>query len=150
MTVTISQNNKAFYDYFIGEIYEVGIVLNGSEVKSLRKNRGVNLPASYVSDKNCELFLLNLHIPEYTEANRFNHLTIRTRKLLLHKREIKKLMGLITRQGMTIVPLKLYFNEKNIVKLSIATAKGKKNYDKRETIKRREWERKKNRFIENA
>lgn len=143
----VAQNNKAHYEYFIETIYEAGIVLQGTEVKSLRKGGNTSLLESHVTVERDELFLLNMNIPEYTEASRFNHYARRPRKLLLHRYEIKKLIGFITKKGMTVIPLKVYFDNDNIVKITIAVAKGKKIHDKRETIKAREWERNKNRLI---
>jgi SsrA-binding protein len=142
----IAQNKRAYHDYFIDEVYEAGIVLRGTEVKSLRNGRITLTEAHAGTDKN-EIFIYNIHIPEYTEANRFNHHPKRPRKLLLKRREIKKLIGLITRRGLTLVPLKIYFNERNKVKIALAVARGKKLHDKRETIKQREWDRRKNRMM---
>lgn len=146
----IAQNHRAYYEYFVEEVCEAGLVLQGTEVKSLRKGVGVALVEAHAVAKDGELFLLNLNIPEYTEANRFNHYAKRPRKLLLHKREIKKLSGLITRKGMTLIPIKLYFNHRNIVKVTIAVGKGKKMHDRREAIKSREWERRKTRIMKNG
>lgn len=139
---SISQNNRTYYDYFIEDIYEAGIVLTGTEVKSLRRGK-VSIAEAHVDEINGEIFLLNANIPEYTEANRYNHYPKRPRKLLLYAKEINKLIGLIKRKGYTLVPIRMYFNKKNKVKVAIGLGKGKKNYDKRETIKQREWERQK-------
>ncbi len=133
----ISYNSKALHDYSIEDIYEAGIVLKGTEVKSLRRFK-TNLGDSHASIDDGEIFIHNLHIPEYTEANRFNHYPKRPRKILLKKTQIKKLIGLTQRKGMTLIPLQFYFNRKNIAKLVLAVAKGKKQYDKRESIKKRD------------
>ena len=138
----ISQNNRAYYNYFIEDTYEAGIVLTGTEVKSLRHGK-VSIAEAHADEINGEIFLLNANISEYTEANRYNHYPKRSRKLLLHAKEIHKLIGLIKRKRYTLVPITMYFNKKNKVKVVIGLGKGKKNYDKRETIKQREWERKK-------
>lgn len=129
-------NRKARYDYEIIDTYEAGIVLTGTEVKSIRQGKA-NLKDSYAIYKNGELFLLNMHISEYKEGNIFNHNETRTRKLLMHKKEIYKLRDSIDREGNTLVPVKLYIKGNN-VKILIALAKGKKSYDKRETIKERD------------
>ena len=133
----ISYNSKALYEYAVEEIYEAGIVLKGTEVKSLRRFKA-SLGDSHASIDDTEVFIHNLHIPEYTEANRFNHYPKRPRKILLKRTQIKKLIGLTQRKGMTLIPLKFYFNRHNIAKLVLAVAKGKKQYDKRESIKKRE------------
>lgn len=140
MTNVIVTNKKAAYDYFILSKYEAGIVLQGSEIKSIH-NHAVNLKDSYVVIKNQEVFILNMHIAEYSHGNLFNHDPFRTRKLLLHKKEILKMQLKIKQEGFTLIPTKLYFNEKGKVKVEIALAKGKKLYDKRETIKQREQKR---------
>ena len=140
MTNVIVTNKKAVYDYFILSKYEAGIVLQGSEIKSIR-NHAVNLKDSYVVIKNQEVFILNMHIAEYSHGNLFNHDPFRTRKLLLHKKEILKMQLKIKQEGFTLIPTKLYFNEKGKVKVEIALAKGKKLYDKREAIKQREQKR---------
>ena len=132
-------NKKAYHDYFILETYEAGIVLQGTEVKSIRVN-GANIKDSYAIIKNGEVFLLNMHISHYELGNIFNHDETRTRKLLLNKREIKKIKDKIDLDGNTLVPLKLYFKNGK-AKILIGVAKGKKNYDKRETIKERDIKR---------
>lgn len=142
----VVQNRKARHDYHILEVYEAGIALHGTEVKSLRHNEA-NLGDSYADEKNGEIFLLNAYIPEFKEANRFNHITRRDRKLLLRSREIKKLLGQVRTKGMTLVPLSIYFNNRNLAKVELAVCKGKKEYDKRETIKQRDWERQKARVL---
>lgn len=133
------QNRKAKYDYEIIDTYEVGIVLMGTEIKSIRKG-AANLKDSYAIIKNEEVYLLNMHISKYKEGNIFNHDETRTRKLLLHKKEIKKIKTKLEQEGMTLVPIKLYF-QKNKAKILLGLAKGKKNYDKRESIKKKDIER---------
>lgn len=132
-------NKKAYHDYFILETYEAGIVLQGTEIKSIRVN-GANIKDSYAIVKNGEVFLLNMHIRHYEQGNIFNHDETRTRKLLLNKKEIKKIKDKIDLEGNTLVPLKLYFKNGK-AKILIGIAKGKKNYDKRETIKERDIKR---------
>ena len=135
----ICQNKKAFHNYFIEETYQAGISLLGSEVKSLREGK-VNLGDSHGDIKRSEVFLVDAHINPYPQANRLNHDPLRTRKLLLHKREIKRLIGKVEQRGYTLIPLKLYFvNGK--VKVDLGLAKGKKLYDKRETLKKKMMER---------
>lgn len=129
-------NRKAKYDFQILETYEAGIVLTGTEVKSIRLGKA-NLKDSYAIYKNGEIFLLNMHISEYKEGNIFNHDETRTRKLLLHKKEIYKLRDSVEKEGNTLIPIKLYFKGNN-AKILIGLAKGKKMYDKRETIKKRD------------
>ena len=129
-------NRKANYDYEIIDTYEAGVVLTGTEIKSIRLGR-ITLKDSYAIIKNNEIFLLNVHISSYEQGNRFNHDELRTRKLLLHKKEIIKLKEKIDKEGFTIIPLKLYF-VKGKVKILLGLAKGKKNYDKREAIKKKE------------
>tara|TARA_B100001123_G_C14908829_1_gene866911 strand:- start:3 stop:473 length:471 start_codon:yes stop_codon:yes gene_type:complete len=141
----ISVNRKARFNYFFEESYEAGIVLMGSEVKSLRDGR-VNISESYAFDHNGELYLVNSHIPLYKESSYNNHNPLRNRKLLLNKKEINKLLGRINREGFTLIPTKLYF-KKGKAKIEIAVAKGKKQYDKRETKKRRDWDREKARYF---
>src|SRR5246500_650783 len=136
----IADNRKARFNYEIGEVIEAGIALTGTEVKSLRNGRA-NIAESYADARSGEIWLVNANIPEYQQAARFNHAPKRPRKLLLHKRQIRKLAGAVEREGMTIVPLKLYFNDKGRAKLEIALARGKKLHDKRETEKRRDWDR---------
>lgn len=132
-------NRKANYDYEIIDTYEAGVVLTGTEIKSIRLGR-ITLKDSYAIIKNNEIFLLNVHISSYEQGNRFNHDELRTRKLLLHKKEIIKLKEKIDKEGFTIIPLKLYF-VKGKVKILLGLAKGKKNYDKREAIKKKDIER---------
>ena len=132
-------NKKARFDYFIEDEYEAGIVLKGTEIKSIRKG-SANLKDSYAIIRNDEIFLLNMFISPYNEGNRFNHEETRTRKLLLNKKEIKKIKNKLEIEGYTLVPIKLYFKN-NKAKILLGIAKGKKNYDKRETIKKRDQER---------
>lgn len=129
-------NRKARYDYEIEETYEAGIVLTGTEIKSIRNGK-VNIKDSYAIIRNDEIYLLNTHISLYDEGNRFNHEEIRTRKLLLHKKEILKLKNKVDLEGYTLIPLKIYF-VKSKAKVLIGLAKGKKNFDKRESIKKRD------------
>jgi SsrA-binding protein len=145
---TAAFNRRARYDYEIKETFEAGIVLMGSEVKSIRGGH-ISLSESYADFKGGELFLVNCQISEYKQANRFNHEPKRPRKLLLHAKQIKRLYGQIKRDHMTLIPLSLYFNKRGIVKLEIGIAKGKKQYDKRETEKQRDWQRQKSRVMKN-
>ena len=137
----ISNNRKARFNYFFKEFFEAGIVLFASEVKSLRQGKA-NISESYASDDKGEIYLLNSHIPSYKESSYNNHDPRRNRKLLLNKREINKLIGRVNREGFTLIPTKLYF-KKGKAKVEIAVAKGKKQYDKRHTKKKREWNREK-------
>ena len=141
----ISNNRKARFNYFFKEFYEAGIVLLGSEVKSLRDGKA-NISESYAFDDNGEIFLVNSHIPSYKESSYNNHDPKRNRKLLLNKKEINKLLGKINREGLTLIPTRLYF-KKGKAKVEIAVAKGKKQYDKRQTKKKRDWNREKARFF---
>ena len=138
-------NRKARYDYEIEDEYEAGIVLTGTEIKSIRNGKA-NIKDSYAIIKNNEAYLLNTHISEYTEGNRFNHDETRTRKLLLHKKEIYKLRDKLEIEGYTLVPLKIYF-VKGRAKVLIGVAKGKKNYNKKETIKERDIKREQDRYM---
>lgn len=144
----VSQNKKAFHDYFILETYEAGIVLQGTEIKSIRKG-SVNLKDSFIRIKNDEAFIENMHIAPYEQGNRFNHEPLRTRKLLLHKKQIKKLQKEIKENGLTIVPTKLYFNTSKL-KVEIALARGKKLYDKRQDLKAKDAKRDVERALKNA
>ena len=141
-----AENRKARFEYAIADTFEAGIALQGSEVKSLRAGKAT-IGESYAAEKNGELFLVNAYIPEYLEAHQFNHETKRPRKLLLHRRQVDKLVGAVQREGMTIVPLKIYFNDRGRAKVEIALAKGKNVADKRETAKKRDWEREKSRLL---
>ena len=142
----VADNRKARFNYAIGETFEAGIALTGSEVKSMRAGKA-NIAESYAGARDGELWLLNSNISEYKQAGRFNHAPKRPRKLLLHKRQINKLIGAVEREGMTVVPLKIYFNDKGRAKVEIALAKGKKLHDKRETEKKRSWERERGRLL---
>ena len=142
----VAENRKARFNYQIGEAVEAGIALTGTEVKSLRQSRA-NIAESYVSPEGGEIWLINANIPEYLQGNRFNHQPRRARKLLLHKRQANRLIGAVQREGMTIVPLRLYFNERGRAKVEIALAQGKKVHDKRETEKARDWQREKGRLM---
>jgi SsrA-binding protein len=143
----VADNRKARYNYEIGEVFEAGIALTGTEVKSLRTGRST-IAESYASvDKRGEIWLVNANIPEYLAGNRFNHEPKRLRKLLLKQREIAKLSQGVQREGMTIVPLKLYFNAQGRAKVEIALGKGKQLHDKRETEKQRDWNREKGRLL---
>jgi SsrA-binding protein len=135
----ICQNRKAFHNYYIEETVQAGVSLLGSEVKSLREGK-VNLGDSYGDIKRSEVFLVDAHISPYPQANRLNHNPLRTRKLLLHKKEIKRLIGKVEQRGYTLIPLKLYFVDGR-VKVDLALAKGKKLFDKRETLKKKTMER---------
>ena len=141
----ISNNRKARFNYFFKEFFEAGIVLKGSEVKSLREGKA-NISESYAFDLNGEIFLVNSHIPTYKESSYNNHNPKRDRKLLLNKKEINKLMGRVNREGLTLIPTKLYF-KRGKAKVEIAVAKGKKQYDKRLVKKKRDWDREKARFF---
>jgi SsrA-binding protein len=140
------QNRKASFNYFFEETYEAGIELLGPEVKSLRSGKA-NISESYAIDQEGEIFLNNSFIPTYNQSSYNNHEPRRLRKLLLKKKEINKLIGKVNRDGYSIVPLKIYFNNKGIAKILIALAKGKKNHDKRETKKNRDWNREKARVF---
>jgi SsrA-binding protein len=142
----VADNRKARHEYFIEDTVEAGIMLEGSEVKSLR-NGEATIAESYAEIVEGEMFLVNAYIPMYQEAGRFNHETHRPRKLLLHKREIERLGGQIKKAGMTIVPLRLYFNKDGRAKLELGVAKGKKLHDKRQTSKDRDWKRQQGRLL---
>ena len=144
--LVVAQNRKARHNYFIEETFEAGLALTGTEVKSLRGGRST-IAESYVTEEGGEAWLVNANIPEYASGNRFNHEPRRPRKLLLHRKQINKLMGAVDRDGMTLIPLKLYFNERGRAKLLLAVAKGKKLHDKRETEKKRDWGREKGRLL---
>jgi SsrA-binding protein len=137
---TIATNRKAYHDFHIEEKFEAGVVLSGTEVKSLREGKA-NLKESYARIKDGEIFLVNAHISPYTCGNIYNHEPKRERKLLMHKREIDRLYGKVRERGYTLVPLSLYFNERNRVKVEFGLAKGKTSFDKREDIKRRDEKR---------
>ena len=143
----VCQNKKAYVDYFIDETIEAGIVLTGTEVKSLREGKA-NLKDSYVIIKDGEAFLLNCHISPYSHGSIYNHDPLRTRKLLLHKKEIERLRGKTQQQGYTLIPLKIYFKG-HYVKVEIALARGRKKYEKRDIIKKKEAQREIERAIKN-
>ncbi len=142
----VAENRKARFNYAIEDTFEAGIALTGTEVKSIRNGK-TTIAESYADTKGGEVWLINCNIPEYLQANQFNHEPKRPRKLLLHRKQINKLMGAIEREGMTLVPLKLYFNERGRAKLQLALAKGKKLHDKRDTEKKRDWSREKGRIL---
>jgi len=144
----VADNRRARFNYEIGETFEAGIALTGTEVKALRQGKAT-IAESYADTRAGELWLVNANIPEYLQGGRFNHAPKRPRKLLLHKHQINKLAGAVDREGMTIVPLKLYFNEKGRAKLEIAVARGKKLHDKRETERKRSWDRERGRLLRN-
>ena len=145
--VTIAHNRRVKFDYEILSEFEAGIVLHGTEVKSLRLGQ-VSINEAYVKDKDGEIFLINANIQEYSQAGRyFQHDAARPRKLLLNKREINKLIGGVQKEGLTIVPIKMFFNDKGMAKISIALARGKKLHDKRQTTKERDWNRSKARLL---
>ncbi len=135
-----AQNRKARHDYFIEDTLEAGLALLGTEVKSLRQGRA-SIGESFAGEQGGELYLFNAFIPEYEAANRFNHAPRRARKLLVRRREANRLLGAVQREGMTLVPLSIYFNERGIAKVQLGLAKGKRKSDKRETAKRRDWQR---------
>ena len=143
---TVAENRKARFAYEILDTIEAGLVLTGTEVKALRLGQA-NIQESYASSEGGEIWLINAYIPEYTEGNRFNHEPRRRRKLLLNKREMAKLMQGVEREGMTMVPLRVYFNDRGRAKRVLATARGKKLHDKRETEKQRDWNRQKSRLL---
>lgn len=143
---TVAENRRARYEYELIETYEAGLVLLGSEVKSLRMGKAA-IQDAFADVKKGEIWLRQCNITALPAANRFNHDPMRPRKILLRKTEIRKLIGKVQEKGLTLVPLKLYFNEKNIAKITIALGKGKKTHDKRETIKQRDWSRNKQRIL---
>ena len=147
---TIAENRKARHEYTIEEEFEAGLVLTGTEVKALRAGKA-NIAESYASPENgdagVELWLINSNIPEYKQGNRENHAPRRPRKILLHKREVNRLVGAVERKGYTIVPLRLYFNDRGLAKLKIGLAKGKALHDKRAAAKDRDWGRQKQRLL---
>jgi SsrA-binding protein len=141
-----AQNRKARHNYFIDEVFEAGIMLAGTEVKSLRQGKA-NIGDAYATDKGGEIWLFNVNIPEYNSGGYTRHEEKRARKLLLKKREISKLLGAVQRDGMTLVPLSIYFNPRGIAKVELGLARGKKKYDKRETEKKRDWSKQKQRLL---
>ena len=142
----VAENRRARYDYFVEERFECGIQLTGTEVKSLRHGEG-SIAESYAAVEGEEVWLINSHIPEYSHGNRLNHQPRRQRKLLLKGREIAKLQGAVARQGLTLVPLSIYFNSRGRAKVELALARGKKVHDKRETVKERDWKREQARLM---
>ncbi len=146
MTKLIAENRRARFDYFLEETFEAGLVLTGSEVKALRLGKA-NIAESYAGADGSQLSLVNAYIPEYGPANRFNHEPKRPRRLLLHRKQIDKLLGAVRRDGRTIVPTKLYWNDKGVAKLELALAKGKSAPDKRHTEAERDWKREQGRLM---
>ena len=142
----IADNRKARHNYEFVETFEAGLQLSGTEVKSLRNGKA-NIAESYATEEKGEIWLINSYVPEYLQANQFNHNPRRRRKLLLHKKEVSKLIGAVQRDGMSIVPNRLYFNERGKVKIQIVLAKGRKAHDKREVSKKRDWQREKARLM---
>ena len=142
----VAENRQARFHYAIEDSIEAGISLTGTEVKSIRNGKST-IAESYADPKNGEIWLINATIPEYLQANRFNHEPKRPRRLLMHRKQIDKWMHAVNREGMTLVPLRMYFNERGVVKLQIGLAKGKKLHDKRESEKQRDWNREKGRLL---
>jgi SsrA-binding protein len=143
---TVAENRRARFEYFIEQTYEAGLALTGTEVKSLRFGEG-SIAEAYAEVKENGVWLVNANIPEFSHGNRYNHEPKRPRKLLLHEREINKLHGAVAREGMTLVPLSIYFNGRGRAKVELALAKGKKTHDKRESIKERDWKREQGRIL---
>ncbi|MGQ5701966.1 SsrA-binding protein SmpB [Sandaracinobacteroides sp. A072] len=142
----VAENRRARYEYGIEDVYDAGIVLTGTEVKSLRFGEGT-IAESYAEVKDGEIWLINANIPEFAQGNRFNHEPKRPRKLLLTQREIARLHGAVARQGMTLVPLSIYFNDRGRAKVELALAKGRKLHDKREAAKEKDWKREQARLL---
>ena len=145
-TGTVAKNRRARFDYAIEDTLECGLVLTGTEVKAMRAGK-LNISDAYVGPKDGELFLMNAHVGEYKNAGRFQHEPKRARKILVHRRERDRLIGAAKREGMTLVPLSIYFNKRGIAKLSLGLAKGKKTVDKRRDIADRDWKRRQSRLI---
>lgn len=143
---TVAENRRARYEYFLEEFFEAGIALTGTEVKSLRFGEG-SIAESYAEVKDDQVWLINANVPEFSHGNRFNHEPKRPRKLLLHEREINKLRNAVQREGMTLIPLAIYFNPRGRAKVELALAKGKKLHDKRSTEKERDWKREQSRLL---
>ena len=141
-----AQNRKARHDYFIDENIEAGLVLQGSEVKSLRSGQG-SLVDAWAGEKDNELWMYSAYIPQYESAHEPNYISRRPRKILLHKREMNRLLASIKREGVTLVPLSIYFNNRGIAKVDLGIARGKRKYDKRQTEKKRDWERQRSRLL---
>ena len=142
----VADNRKARFNYEFVETFEAGLQLTGTEVKSLREGKAT-IAESYASDEGDEIYLINAYIPEYLQGNRFNHEPRRPRRLLLHRRQINKLIGSIQREGMTLIPTKVYFNDRGRAKVELALARGKKLHDKRATERARDWQRDKARLL---
>lgn len=142
----VAENRKARYEYFLEEFFEAGIALQGTEVKSLRFGEG-SIAESYAEVRDGQAWLVNASIPEFSHGNRFNHEPKRPRKLLLHERQVQKLHGAVAREGMTLIPMSIYFNSRGRAKVELALAKGKKTHDKRESIKERDWKREQGRLL---
>jgi SsrA-binding protein len=143
---TVAQNRRARFDYAIEDTFEAGIVLVGTEVKSLRRGQA-SIGEAYASDQGGELYLLNAHIAPYDSGKTFGHEPRRPRKLLLHRREIGKMIGAIRREGMTLVPLSIYFDARGRAKVSLALAKGRRKADQRQAVKDRDWQRQRSRLL---
>ena len=143
---TVAENRRARYEYFLEDFFEAAIALTGTEVKSLRFGEG-SIAESYAEVKDGQVWLVNSNVPEFSHGNRFNHEPKRQRKLLLHEREIEKMRDAVARQGMTLIPLAIYFNPRGRAKVELALAKGKKLHDKRETEKARDWKREQQRLL---
>lgn len=142
----VAENRRARFDYMIGDVVEAGLILTGTEVKALREGKA-NIAESYAAPEDGAIWLINANIPEYSAGNRENHEPKRPRKLLLHRREIARLAQAVERKGFTLVPLKLYFNDRGRAKLELGLGQGKKNHDKRDTVKDRDWTRSKQRLL---
>jgi len=142
----VAENRRARYDYFLEEFFEAGIALTGTEVKSLRFGEG-SIAESYAEVKDDQVWLVNSNVPEFSHGNRFNHEPKRSRKLLLHARQIDKMRNAVSREGMTLIPLSIYFNGRGRAKVELALAKGKKLHDKRDTEKARDWKREQQRLL---
>jgi SsrA-binding protein len=142
----VAENRRARFDYFLEQFFEAGIALTGTEVKSLRFGEG-SIAESYAEVKDDQVWLVNSNVPEFSHGNRFNHEPKRPRKLLLHAREIDKMRNAVSREGMTLIPLSIYFNGRGRAKVELALAKGKKLHDKRETEKARDWKREQQRLL---
>ena len=145
-TKIVAENRRARFEYFIEQVFEAGLALTGTEVKSLRFGEG-SIAESYAEVRGEQIWLVNANIPEFSHGNRYNHEPKRPRKLLLHEREINKMHGAVAREGMTLVPLSVYFNSRGRAKVELALAKGKKAHDKRDTIKERDWKREQGRLL---
>src|SRR3954468_2689710 len=145
-TKIVAENRRAKFDYAIDTVYEAGIALTGTEVKSLRAGQG-SIAESYAEVKDGQVWLINSNLPEFSHGNRFNHEPKRARKLLLHEREIKRMHKGLSREGMTLIPMSVYFNSRGRAKVELALAKGKKLHDKRETMKDRDWKRDQQRLM---